>query len=480
MAVLRAIAYPIDRGAQISAARSPYFALTDVEIVAGLSGAPAPSPAWTDFIANMSALREASRHLTVAQLIDHLLATTAIESLYAAQRDGTRALRHLEHVRAIAFTYDQKIGGSVRQFVDEIARRRDIPDDVEPSLLDETSDAVRILTIHGAKGLEFETVIVPDLEFPLKPPEIFTVEEPRSLVMRDTLSGICRRSGDRPLREIAKLREDAEVRRLFYVALTRAKSDIVIVSNAKKIVKHGFGKYLIETFGVDPSMWPDAPGRVVKSLMGIPVAFERMPARDLGDRKRGRLVDADLESTLASGEIVELQLAGGLKPAATLSRSDVLAARGGAANRSAGILLHRILERWDGKSELWPLIEALAGECAADGDAIEKVKRRMATVERSAMFQRMARCETTGREMPIAFVDESGAIVEKRLDRVIREGVIDTVIDYKSGEPTPERLERDRQQVALYCRAYERLSGRPCRGALWYIDDTNDVTVDLY
>jgi hypothetical protein len=204
-----------------------------------------------------------------------------------------------------------------------------------------------------------------------------------------------------------------------------------------------------------------------------------MPARDLGDRKRGRLVDADLESTLATGEIVGLQLAGGLKPAATLSRGDVLAARGGAANRSAGILLHRILERWDGKSALSPLIAMLAGECAADADAIEKVKRRMTTVGRSAMFQRIVRCETIGREMPIAFVDESGAIVEKRLDRVIREDGIDTVIDYKSGEPTPSRLERDRQQVALYCQAYERLSGRPCRGALWYIDETNDVTVDV-
>ena len=35
LAVLRAIAYPFDRGAQISAARTPYFALTDVEIAAG-------------------------------------------------------------------------------------------------------------------------------------------------------------------------------------------------------------------------------------------------------------------------------------------------------------------------------------------------------------------------------------------------------------------------------------------------------------
>jgi ATP-dependent exoDNAse (exonuclease V) beta subunit len=36
LAVLRAIAYGFDRGAQISAARTPYFALTDEEIARGV------------------------------------------------------------------------------------------------------------------------------------------------------------------------------------------------------------------------------------------------------------------------------------------------------------------------------------------------------------------------------------------------------------------------------------------------------------
>jgi ATP-dependent exoDNAse (exonuclease V) beta subunit len=162
-----------------------------------------------------------------------------------------------------------------------------------------------------------------------------------------------------------------------------------------------------------------------------------------------------------------------------LPRGDVAALRAGAANRGAGILLHRILERWDGTSEVSSLITSLAKECGADAEAVERAKRRMATVSHSNMFQRIARAETVGREMPIAFLDENGTVVEKRLDRIIREEGIDTVIDYKSGEATPARLERDREQVALYCRAYERLSGRPCRGALWYIDEGNDVVLAL-
>src|SRR5439155_1295289 len=160
-------------------------------------------------------------------------------------------------IRAIAFIYDQKAGGSVRQFVEEIARRREVPEEVEPSLLDETSNAVRMLTIHGAKGLEFDSVILPDIEFSSSNKEsvdFFTIEEPRSLVMRnglDTLSGTCRFSNGWSLKEIAGMRDKAELRRLFYVAITRAKSELTIVCNTAKITKGGFGRYLCEIFGAE-------------------------------------------------------------------------------------------------------------------------------------------------------------------------------------------------------------------------------------
>ncbi|HEX6083610.1 MAG TPA: UvrD-helicase domain-containing protein, partial [Thermoanaerobaculia bacterium] len=154
LAVLRAIAYPFDRGAQISAARTPYFALTDVEIVSELipredagsrvqsddSSGGAGDPASTRgmsfraFTETMDRFRASAKHLTISQLIDLLLSTTGIESLYHAAVGGDRHLAHLEHVRAIAFEYDQRTGGSVQQFVDEIADRRDQPEETEPSL----------------------------------------------------------------------------------------------------------------------------------------------------------------------------------------------------------------------------------------------------------------------------------------------------------------------------------------------------------
>jgi ATP-dependent helicase/nuclease subunit A len=529
IAVLRAIAYPFDRGAEISAARTPYFALTDEEIALGVlveknpandpratvtpsvvegpgredgatsdhserhlppgsldyvrddgDGAGDDGSAWRAYREAIDIYRASSQQLTITQLIDRLLSTTQIESVYDSAADGLRAKRHLEHLRAIAFDYDRKIGGSVRQFVDEIARRRAEPDEVEPSLADDSRNAVRILTVHGAKGLEFETVILPDLVFPNKGPEIFLTEEPKALVMRgqhETLSA--RRLGD-----IGTERENAEMRRLFYVAVTRAKSDVVFACNTSSFRAQGFFSCLVETFGLAKEsfarLWP-LEGREVRNMNGVDIAFERMASRTAGARTRRRLVDAALEAELAASEIVPLSITA---PAA-IEKAEIPVRR----DRSTGILLHRVLELWTptiplpvtgeaarraGEGALFALVDAAGAELGASKEAIAQVKRRLRTLADSETFRRIANAETIGRELPLRF-DEAGTLVERRIDRLIREETRDTVIDYKSGKPAEEH----RLQVQRYCDAVARMTGRETRGLIWYIDEASDRAIEL-
>ncbi|HEX3070810.1 MAG TPA: UvrD-helicase domain-containing protein, partial [Thermoanaerobaculia bacterium] len=369
LAVLRAIAFPFDRGAEISAARTPYFALTDDEIARGVleidasanyetqqssafsptllsgreggrrpdEGASAATETYAQFQQTLTSLRAAAAHLTVSQLIDLVIRTCAIEDVYAAAADGTRSLRHLEHLRTIAFGYDQRTGGSIRQFVDEISHRRGgEPDEMEPSLVDEASNAVRILTVHTAKGLEFDTVILPDLEFPVKTPELFLVENPRSLVLRgqvETLSSHYGRAGTMPLKEIGTLREEAETRRLFYVAVTRAKSEVVFVTNAKPR-KEGFVKYVDQLFDLGAAPWPAEAGRVVKTLTiggdAVPIAYERVATEGGGVRTRRRLADAQREAELAALPAVEPSIPEPASLPEILSRGDVKTRRSSA------------------------------------------------------------------------------------------------------------------------------------------------------
>ncbi|HUR79287.1 MAG TPA: PD-(D/E)XK nuclease family protein, partial [Thermoanaerobaculia bacterium] len=103
--------------------------------------------------------------------------------------------------------------------------------------------------------------------------------------------------------------------------------------------------------------------------------------------------------------------------------------------------------------------------------------RRLATIKTSDTLQRILRAETLGREMPIRFL-ENGAVVERRIDRLIRENGRDTVVDYKSGKPDPLRLAKDRAQVARYAQVISGMTGRECGTLLWYVDFEQDSVVE--
>jgi ATP-dependent exoDNAse (exonuclease V) beta subunit len=353
------------------------------------------------------------------------------------------------------------------------------PDEMEPSLIDEAGDAVRILTIHAAKGLEFDTVIIPDLEFQVKSPDIFLVDEPRSLVLRgqvETLSAHYGRAGQVVLKDIGKMREEAENRRLFYVAVTRAKSEVVIVTNDKPDRK-GFATYVEKLFDLPTAPWPAEHGRVIKTMTiggdAIPIAFERVATEGTGTRTRRRLTDPALEVELAASPIVEPSLP---MPAALpeiLTRGEILTRRASSQKRAAGILLHRVLEIWDGRAPIEPLLTSLSVEQGVDAATIALVRKRLAKVTKSKTFQRIISAETLGREMQL--LTPNG---ERRIDRFLRENGKDLIVDYKSGQPSESRIARDREQIAGYCEAMTAITGRTCRAMVWYIDVDFDATIE--
>jgi ATP-dependent helicase/nuclease subunit A len=470
LAVLRAIAYTFDRGAQISAARTPYFALTDEEIVSGFlvdDATTGAAAAWRSFEAAIARFRDHARALTVTQLIDLIIDTTRIEAVYQAAAGGERSLRHLDHLRAIAFEYDQKIGGSVRQFVDEIARRRAEPDEMEPLLADESKNAVRILTVHAAKGLEFDSVILPDLAFSTgsEGTQIFTVEEPKSLVLcaPDSLSAQFRFIGDEKLKRIATRREEAEARRLFYVAVTRARSEVVFVCNTiKRVAKSSFASCLDEAAGINLRAIEWNEGREIRDG----VAYEQISAAEgAGAPLRQRLHDEVLERELANGPIVPVLVA---TPEERIPLVDAHRLRTGVRNREAGILLHRVLELWDGVAPIESVVTAAANEMGASSETITRVRARLGKIAESPTMQRIARSETIARELPIR---ADG--VTLRIDRLIRENGREIVIDYKSGTAKAD----DQLQVRRYCEAVAKLTGRSCSGLIWYLDE--DALVEV-
>jgi ATP-dependent helicase/nuclease subunit A len=138
-------------------------------------------------------------------------------------RLGPEASDPLDELLAAALAYERAHGVSLQGFLHWLsAGAAEIKRDLDQGARDE----VRILTVHGAKGLEAPIVFLPDtLQMPIKTPPILWDDGglPLWLVARDAPPRAAQAALD-----AAKRKRDQEYRRLLYVAMTRAADRLYI------------------------------------------------------------------------------------------------------------------------------------------------------------------------------------------------------------------------------------------------------------
>lgn len=160
-----------------------------------------------------------------------------LEALYSLLPRGRTRYGNVERLLEIA----ARQGGNVQTFTRWLERQIDLDiDEAEAAVFSDEDDAVRLLTIHGSKGLAFPTTIVLDTgsieRSNSAPIGILRGESETSLVIRHVTEAgsvptpLTRRAADDSL-----LRAKAERQRLSYVALTRARTHLAIVLPAGKL-----------------------------------------------------------------------------------------------------------------------------------------------------------------------------------------------------------------------------------------------------
>ena len=171
-------------------------------------------------------LHRGRNHRPVADTIGRLLAETRAHVGFILRPAGEQALANVLHVAELARQYEGSGGISFRGFIDELRRAAE-SESAEAPILEESSDGVRLMTVHKAKGLEFPVVILADVTC-----RISRNDASRYL---DAGRGLCamRLGGWAPhelheheAEEVA--REEAEGVRLAYVAATRARDLLVV------------------------------------------------------------------------------------------------------------------------------------------------------------------------------------------------------------------------------------------------------------
>ena len=151
-----------------------------------------------------------------------------------AQWDGRRRYANLRKLARLARSYEELRGPDVEGFVRFVREQEAVgARELEAVAEEEGADAVRLLTIHAAKGLEFKVVVVADAGRDRAPPasdEILALSDGRfGFRVADPITSKPRGAyAYDEVQEARKAEERAERLRLYYVAMTRAIDRLIV------------------------------------------------------------------------------------------------------------------------------------------------------------------------------------------------------------------------------------------------------------
>ncbi|MBO9533025.1 MAG: UvrD-helicase domain-containing protein [Solirubrobacteraceae bacterium] len=226
-------------------------------------------------LALLGAHRQPGRAEDPCALLDELIAATRYDEHLARLGSSARRLANVARLRRLAAD-EVAGGGDTTTLVDRAAseQRHELR---APEAALGGSGAVQLMTVHQAKGLEFDTVVVAGLgaRRPATPPALLGDERRLGLKLRPAPG-----ARSLPLFEHAALaaelteRELAELRRVLYVALTRARERLIVSGVGTWTQKDGppFGRELRPSSPVVdwlvPALIPEANVLIPQAIAG--------------------------------------------------------------------------------------------------------------------------------------------------------------------------------------------------------------------
>jgi ATP-dependent exoDNAse (exonuclease V) beta subunit len=172
--------------------------------------------------------------LSLERLCEQVVAEHDYDLAVLAHWDGRRRYANMRKLARLARSYEELRGPDVEGFVRFVAEQEAVgARELEAVAEEEGADAVRLLTIHAAKGLEFKVVIVADAgrdRVPPSPDEILALPDGRfGFRVADPVTAKRRGAFDyEVVKEARQEAERAERLRLYYVAMTRAKERLIV------------------------------------------------------------------------------------------------------------------------------------------------------------------------------------------------------------------------------------------------------------
>ncbi len=239
-------------------------------------------------------LTKAAARLGLERLCERILVEHDYDLAVLARWDGRRRYANIRKLARLARSYEELRGPDIEGFV-RFLRDREASGakEVEAVAEEEGGDAIRLLTVHAAKGLEFKVVVLADAGRAApapSPDEILCLPDGRfGFRFVNPVTGQAAgvfEYGD--VKEAERAADEAESRRLLYVAMTRA-IDRLIISGATDPSSRRDARaplaWLLQRLGVS-----------LKEADAEPVELDRDDARVLLRVDAGAFVDVEVSA----------------------------------------------------------------------------------------------------------------------------------------------------------------------------------------
>ena len=501
MNVLRVLDHPHDHIALLGVLRSPLGGLTDREVY------ELHEAGWFDYHNRSAATgRSHPRAEAVRRLYDRLaglhrmMAAVPLDEaiqlvfdhlpileLAAASLHGEQAVANLLKVKQTAASLSDRPGLTLNGFIELMVTRLDEqPDEAESPLAEDASDAVQILTIHKAKGLEFPIVVLPALH------QGSGREKTAPAVVHDWSGGIYGLSaGSHLTLSYARLqeklaeREKAERRRVFYVGMTRAK-DLLVLSGGLTARPAGETVFKwLEDIGEGTIGSPDTKTVTIGASAlshRLVYAPERKWPRRFATGQAGATVDAAELARLWEERTARWEkIRGGtwhvtptsLERSLPADRDRSNSSRiGSDVSRLVGVVAHRVLEEWDfglPPDELLTRISPTLQRFLSAGTdhlrpaVTQALTEILATFGGSAAYAQLKSADILGREVPFITPWGDGQVMEGVIDVVYRLDGAVRIADYKTDRASPEEVPARAKLYAAQAKVYREAAAR-CLG----------------
>lgn len=480
MLALRAADDPTDELAIVSALRTPLFGCSDRDLydwrrVQGQHWNIHQVPeALGDHPVGqaLACLGEVNRRIpfsTPSELLGWLIRERGVIELALAGRDSRDVWRRVRFVVDQARAWSESGGHGVRRYLLWTRLQGDDGRFVAETVLPETDhDAVRIMTIHAAKGLEFPITIVSGLtgkanrtggKRVIWPPSGWGLSE----------------ADDPTYQQFAPVDEamsDAERNRLLYVACTRAM-DHLVVSCHRGSTGNGSAACVLAAASAGAehrSLTPTTSPLVATAEAGSQLewAQEDVWAQTWAqDRERASRPAALGATSLAA----RLQAGADAATAKDAVDLDLPPWQRGRYGTAVGRAVHAVLQFAD-LTDGHDIPALAAAQASAEG--VFGHERTIERLARSALEAPMVAAGARGEHWRELFVaaQVGDTVVEGYVDLLVRHpehGLV--IVDYKTDQVPPgpdrdDRLRRYGHQLAAYGVALETLLGTPIQGGV--------------